>query len=289
MLVVDNGCRVDGARPDASIAVRTADEITAQGGEALAASADVRNRTEVGSAIESAIGRWGSLDAVVNAAGIIRLNDVLTATDDDWQTHFDVHVRGAYHVARRAIEHWRGHHATYGRIVNFTSAAGLEGIPHMLVYSTIKAAVIGLSQTLAASVPAGVTVNTVYPIGWTRMAIRGSGEDAVSARRTTGDWPTNPLIDPAYTAPLVSYLLSDAAAEINGRLVGNIGRLYTALDDRQTIRSVVSETTVGGDIVNDIAVAFADLGSLPNRWQIDVVNNAVPRDDFPIDELDDVR
>ena len=121
------------------------------------------------------------------------------------------------------------------------------------------------------------------------MAIRGSGEDAVSARRTTGDWPTNPLIDPAYTAPLVSYLLSDAAAEINGRLVGNIGRLYTALDDRQTIRSVVSETTVGGDIVNDIAVAFADLGSLPNRWQIDVVNNAVPRDDFPIDELDDVR
>src|SRR5690606_34021055 len=73
VLVADIGCKVDGDGADASYADETAREIVSAGGDALAVAADVTDSLEVDAAVDAALQRWGSVDALLNVAGILRL------------------------------------------------------------------------------------------------------------------------------------------------------------------------------------------------------------------------
>ena len=184
--VLDVGCRVDGHGRNAMVAEAAVREL---GGDCLAITADVTDMDAVSDAIRTVKQRFGRLDGVINAAGVLRTGNVLTATDDDWDATLDINLRGAMLMSRAAIRSWVDAE-TPGRIVNVTSTAGLEGNSEMFAYSVSKAAIVGLTlATSHAMACKGILVNAIAPLAATRMAIRGLGDEAIAERARTGAWP----------------------------------------------------------------------------------------------------
>jgi NAD(P)-dependent dehydrogenase (short-subunit alcohol dehydrogenase family) len=140
------------------------DEINAGGGEAVAAVCDVRDEVQVQGAIDTAIDRYGSLDVMVNNAGVgYIMNSTLKLTIDDWDAVLEVNLRGAFfgikHAAKRMIAQGGG-----GRIISIASQAAKRGFPDLAAYVSSKHALVGLTRTAALEFgPHNITVNTVCP------------------------------------------------------------------------------------------------------------------------------
>ena len=140
------------------------DEINAGGGEAAAAVCDVRDEVQVQGAIDTAIDRYGSLDVMVNNAGVgYIMNSTLKLTPDDWDAVLEVNLRGAFfgikHAAKRMIAQGGG-----GRIISIASQAAKRGFPDLAAYVSSKHALVGLTRTAALEFGShNITVNTVCP------------------------------------------------------------------------------------------------------------------------------
>lgn len=169
VVVGDLGVRTDGsglAGDDPAAAVTA--EITAAGGRAVACRADVTEDQGANALIEAAMDSFGRIDAVINNAGIVRTADFLDVPDDEHQRHLDVHYFGSLKLTRAAWPHLIG--SGTGRVVNTVSGAML-GNPMMTHYGSSKAAVFGLTRSLAVEGrAAGVSVNAIAPGAGTRMA-----------------------------------------------------------------------------------------------------------------------
>jgi NAD(P)-dependent dehydrogenase (short-subunit alcohol dehydrogenase family) len=288
VLVADIGCQVDGEGTDASYADQTAREIISAGGDALAMAADVTGKAEVDAAVDAARERWGSVDALLNIAGILRLGNILTTSDDDWERILAVHIRGSFNTARAVVRHWVETGASYGRIINFTSAAGIEGVPDMLAYSTAKAGVIGMTLSLSNSLAhLGYTVNAVAPTGATRMAVRGLGDVALRERETTGAWPSldERKIDPFDVVPLVLLLLSEDASTLTGRVLTNYGRTYALLQEPTPAVQLDGAALAPDEVATELVARFVDPDAPPARFRA----TSLPGADayaFPVADLD---
>ncbi len=104
---------------------------------------------------------YGSVDIVVNNAGVIRDNLVFKMTDSDWQTVMDVHLKGSFNVSKAAQSYMVKQR--YGRIINISSTSAL-GNRGQANYATAKAGLQGLTKTLAIELgPLGITTNAVAP------------------------------------------------------------------------------------------------------------------------------
>ena len=140
------------------------DEINAGGGEAVAAVCDVRDEVQVQGAIDTAIDRYGSLDVMVNNAGVgYIMSSTLKLTPDDWDAVLEVNLRGAFfgikHAAKRMIAQGGG-----GRIISIASQAAKRGFPDLAAYVSSKHALVGLTRTAALEFGShNITVNTVCP------------------------------------------------------------------------------------------------------------------------------
>jgi NAD(P)-dependent dehydrogenase (short-subunit alcohol dehydrogenase family) len=280
--LLDLGCRVDGSGRDANVADDAVQEL---GGDSMAITADVTDVEGVDAAIAAAYERWGRLDGVLNVAAVLRTGNVLTATDDDWDTTLDVNLRGAMLVSRAAIRRWV-EAETQGRIVNLTSTAGLEGNSEMFAYSVSKAGIIGLTLATSHAVACrGILVNAIAPLAATRMAVRGMGDEALEVRARTGTWPDVAArgLTPERVAPVASYLVS-AGLRVTGRVFtvggGTAGVLPVPIPERSVeIDESASQTEVD-------ALLDATLGApiAPSRWQAE----SLPREraDFPVAHLD---
>ncbi|WRP04706.1 3-oxoacyl-ACP reductase FabG [Rossellomorea aquimaris] len=123
--------------------------------------ANVVESLEVEEAINEVFETFGSVDIVVNNAGVIRDNLLFKMTDTDWQTVMDVHLKGSFNVAKAA----QGYMVKngYGRIINISSTSAL-GNRGQANYATAKAGLQGLTKTLAIELgPLGITTNAVAP------------------------------------------------------------------------------------------------------------------------------
>ena len=140
------------------------DEINAGGGEAVAAVCDVRDEVQVQGAIDTAIDRYGSLDVMVNNAGVgYIMSSTLKLTVEDWDAVLEVNLRGAFfgikHAAKRMIAQGGG-----GRIISIASQAAKRGFPDLAAYVSSKHALVGLTRTAALEFGShNITVNTVCP------------------------------------------------------------------------------------------------------------------------------
>jgi 2-deoxy-D-gluconate 3-dehydrogenase len=149
------------ARDQASLE-RLADEIRADGGEALAVELDVRDVEQISTAFELAREHFGSLDVLVNNAGLGANHPAEDITESDWDEMMDVNLRGLFFACQAAgrIMLAQGH----GRIINMSSQAGVVGIREHAVYSASKGGVNLLTKVLALEWSSrGVTVNAVAP------------------------------------------------------------------------------------------------------------------------------
>ncbi|NBV59366.1 MAG: 3-oxoacyl-[acyl-carrier-protein] reductase, partial [Synechococcaceae bacterium WB4_2_0811] len=137
-------------------------EITAQGGSAYALQADVSQEEEVNALVEAVIKRSGSLDVLVNNAGITRDGLLMRMKTSDWQAVINLNLTGVFlctrAVTRPMLKQKRG------RIVNITSVVGLMGNAGQANYAAAKAGVIGFTRSSAKELASrSITVNAVAP------------------------------------------------------------------------------------------------------------------------------
>jgi len=218
VVVNDLGGSTAGNGADAGPAAEAVDEIVAAGGVAVADTSDVSQEAGACTLIATAVERFGRIDAVVNNAGIIRWKGFPEADAENLERHLAVHVGGSFHTSRAAWPHFV--EQGYGRIVNTTSS-GMFGLPNNVGYATAKAAVVGLTRSLAtAGVEHGIRCNLVAPAAFTRMA--GTADD---------DSPMAAAMAPDLVAPMVAFLAHEdcpVTGEIYSAGAGRFARIFIA-------------------------------------------------------------
>ncbi len=128
----------------------------------LAIRADVTVREEVDAAIETALQRWGRVDALVNNAGFTDDNACWQIKEEDWDTVIDVNLKGSFVCARAVAEPMR--RLNGGHIISVSSFAARQGTAGQSSYAAAKAGLIGLTESLARELgPGNVRVNAVLP------------------------------------------------------------------------------------------------------------------------------
>ncbi len=149
-------------RQDAAQAQAVVEAIRAAGGEAEAFQADVGDPAQAEELVRRVAEHFGSLQVLINNAGITRDNLMLRMKREEWDDVLATDLSGAFHCTRAAL---RGMvRQRYGRIVNITSVAGITGNVGQANYSAAKAGLIGMTRALAREVGSrGITVNAVAP------------------------------------------------------------------------------------------------------------------------------
>lgn len=133
------------------------------GGGALGLAADMTKTSQVEAIVGEVIAAARSLDILVNNAGVAgRAAPIWEQSDADWHRVMDLNIHAVFYLCRAVLPHMRA--KGYGRIVNIASIAGKEGNPNMVAYSASKAAVIGLTKSIAKEVATeGICINAVAP------------------------------------------------------------------------------------------------------------------------------
>lgn len=147
-------------RSDEAAAAETADRVREAGGDAVTAQADISESAAADRLVETAVDAFGSLDAVVNNAGVTRPNRLEETTDAEWESVIDTNLSGAFRVTRAAAPHLR---ESGGDVVFLSSVGGTLGTVDAS-YAASKAGLHGLTRALARELgPDGVQVNAVAP------------------------------------------------------------------------------------------------------------------------------
>ncbi len=191
-------------------------EIEAAGGHALAVQCDVRSEDDIARAIAAAVERFGGIDIGVNNAGILRDKMSFNMDESDWDDVIRVHLKGHFAPSHFAAIHWRnrskGGEEVSGRIINTASEAGLFGNAGQANYGAAKAGIAAMTIVLGRELERyGVTVNAISPRARTRMTEDLFGD---MAKVEEGKFDA---FGPENVAPLVAFLASPEAADINGQ------------------------------------------------------------------------
>jgi NAD(P)-dependent dehydrogenase (short-subunit alcohol dehydrogenase family) len=222
VVVNDYGVALDGSAPSSGPAFDVVREIEAAGGEAVASTDSVAEWASAKRIVDAALERWGRLDVLVTCAGILRDRMVFNMSEEEWDAVVAVHLKGTFNCVRHACVPMR--ERRYGRIVTFTSGAGLFGNPGQANYGAAKSAIGGLTKVAARDLGKyGVTVNAVSPVAGTRMTVNESVRKARDLRTQQGiqreDRGVAQIeeLDPDDVAPMVVYLASEHAGHVNGQ------------------------------------------------------------------------
>ena len=153
--------------------------------------------------IEDAMKRFGRVDVLINNAGILRDKSFVKMTHEDWDLILKVHMTGAFRCTHAAWKVFRDQ--KYGRVINTSSSAGLNGNFGQANYSAAKAGLHGFTRSLAKEGEKyNIKVNTIAPIAATRMTQGLMPEEVLEA------------VQPKYVIPLVGYLCHEECPETGG-------------------------------------------------------------------------
>jgi NAD(P)-dependent dehydrogenase (short-subunit alcohol dehydrogenase family) len=198
---------------------RVADDIVNEGGDAVIHEGDVSEERDVIDMVDAGVRRYGRLDVLVNVAAamdlVARDRDLASMDTDTWDRIMTVNVRGPMLACRQAIPVMLSQGG--GSIINFSSTAALAGDLGLIAYSTSKAALLGLTRSIATSYgKQGVRCNAVAPGSVWNEDIRGRmGEELLDLMERTRLTPR--LGVPDDIAHTVVYLASDKSAYVTGQ------------------------------------------------------------------------
>ena len=267
VVVNDLGADPDGRGGDAGPAGEVVEEIRAMGGEAVVNGADVSDFEAARAMIHQAIDTFGTLDILINNAGILRDRMVFSMSESDWDAVVQVHLKGTFAPVHHAAAWWREQtkagRSFEARIINTTSPSGIFGNVGQTNYGAAKAGIAAFTVISAMElVRYGVTVNCIAPSAFTRLTAPLMGGDQLpdDAKESMG---------PRWIAPIVIWLCSPEASNVTGR-VWQVGGRSLAIAEGWSQGPVVTldsqDPTVLGPIVADLmanAELNADMGGIP--------------------------
>ena len=215
VVVNDLGGSVDGSGSASSPADDVVNEIIKNGGEAIANYDSVATKEGGESIVQSALDNFGTVDAVINNAGILRDKSFANMSEDELSLILDVHLKGTFFVSQPAFKVMKENN--YGRIVNVASPSGLFGNFGQSNYGAAKMGIVGLTNVLSIEgAKYNIKVNVIAPTAYTRMTEALLPEDV------------GKLFSAELVTPMVVYLASEACEpthEIFGVAAGRFARI----------------------------------------------------------------
>ena len=214
----ESAARVTAIGRNAEALREVGDAIRKAGGEPLTIAADVTKEEDVHQLMQRAVGEFGRLDVLVNAAGHISTGSIEDTSLVAWDKMLDVNLRAVFHLMRLATPHLI---ETQGNIVNISSVTGLRSFPGVLAYCVSKAGVDQLTRCAALELaPKNVRVNAVNPgVVVTEIHKRGGmneGDYEQFLERSKTTHPLGRVGEASEIAELVFYLASEKASWITG-------------------------------------------------------------------------
>jgi NAD(P)-dependent dehydrogenase (short-subunit alcohol dehydrogenase family) len=212
VVVNDVGASRDGNGHDQSAADGVVAEIAAGGGTAVSNHDSVSTADGASAIVAAALESFGSLDVLINNAGIVRDKTLLKLEPENWDAVIAVHLSGTFHCLQAAARVMKDRGVS-GSIVNTTSVSGLLGNFGQSNYSAAKAGIYGLTRTASIELQRyGIRVNAVAPIAKTRMT-----EDLPMFEKIEG------TLTAEHVAPAHLFLASDLSREVSGVVLAVAG------------------------------------------------------------------
>jgi NAD(P)-dependent dehydrogenase (short-subunit alcohol dehydrogenase family) len=217
-------CALEGAHVvffdvDAAGSEATSSALTDEGLTTGYLAVDIANEDQVRVGVERVLARYGTIDGLVNNAGVNTYFDAVEMTEAQWDAVFGVDLKGAWLCAKHVLPTMRGHRS--GSIVNISSIHATLTMAGMFPYAAAKMGLIGLTRSLALDCgPFGIRVNSVSP-GWTRTRLIDEWFDlqsdpAAAEATIVNAHPLGRLATPDEVANLVAFVVSDEASAITG-------------------------------------------------------------------------
>lgn len=188
-------------------------------GKAIGRVMDVRDRISIDSVIADTRSEFGSLDSLINCAGVIIRDESEVLSEADWETVIDTDLSGVFKCSQAAFSDLEK--AKGATIVNVGSIAGSVGIAGRAGYTAAKAGLEGLTRTLGLEwADRDIRVNAVAP-GWTRteMVAGGIKDGRLSEAALTSRIPQKRLAEPSEIAKVVLFLMSSDSSYITGQTI----------------------------------------------------------------------
>ena len=204
---------------DEAEGIETAGQLAAAGVHADFRRVDITRESEVRAAVEDVVAHHGTIDVLVNNAGVNAYFDATEMTEAQWDQVFAVDLKGAWLCAKHALPAMK--RARRGSIVNIASIHATMTIAGMFPYASAKSGLVGLTRSLALEyAPLGIRVNAVLP-GYTRTRLveewlRTQPDPAEAERRVIALHPLGRIAMPAEIANLIAFVASDEASAITG-------------------------------------------------------------------------
>ena len=218
IVVNDLGGSVDGSGGDAGPAAKVVAEIEAAGGEAVADTNSVSTPEGGAAIVQSAVDAFGTVDIVINNAGILRDKSFHNMTPDLLNAVLDVHLKGAFNVTQPAWVIMR--EQGYGRIISTSSSAGILGNFGQTNYGAAKMGLVGFTRVLAQEgAKHNIKANAIAPVALTRMTEELLG-------------PLGDKLQPQEVTPIVCFLAHEdcpVTGEIYSVAGGSVSRFFIGL------------------------------------------------------------
>ena len=202
---------------------RVAEQIgTRNGNQLLKIKTDISDETDIANMVQKILDKFGTIDFLVNCAGILRRTSFLEIETREWDLVLNINLRGQFFVCREVLRHMKG--SCRGVIVNVASLAGrtcsILGGAH---YTTAKHAMVGLSRHLAREfAPYGIRVNAFCP-GATLTPMTENATSQEEIDRVASAIPRGQWADPMEQAHVIGFLVSEASANIVGACIDSNG------------------------------------------------------------------
>ncbi len=272
VVINDLGGEKDGTGTSVMVADEVVKEIQASGGTAVSSYDSVANAEGGENIIKAAVDNFGRIDILVNNAGIIRDRMLHKMSEEDWDVVVKVHLYGHFYCTKPAVTQMRGQGS--GRIINIASPA-VFGNPGQSNYGSAKSGILGFTRTVAREVGRyGVTCNAVIPAAPTRLSWSPELQAHLEKRKAEGrvDTMTASLIEMGEmkseeNAPLVAWLASDEAANVNGCTFQVFGKVIHLISDPVPVKSIYTSKEWSLDELKEI---------MPRTLAKDLVNPAPP-------------
>lgn len=224
IVACDLGGTMDGSGVDTSPADVTAQDCRKLGVKAVPHYGNVASFEAAEDMVRTCVSSFGSIDILCNIAGILRPKMIFNMTEGEFDKVLAVHLKGTWNLCRHACAAMK--QQKYGRIINCTSEAYAGTVGHTN-YASAKGGIVSLTYGVAREMGRyGVTCNCFAPRARTRLSVGDAQDEGLQKRIDAGLISQDRLqgmeetrkegADPEYFAPFITYLASDAAADING-------------------------------------------------------------------------